>query len=52
MNEHEIDFYTKTEIDETLGGLSFLKLTQEEYDEIEEPDENTVYIIVEGAAEE
>lgn len=29
-----------------LDGLKFLKLTQAEYDEIEEPDENTVYIIV------
>lgn len=29
-----------------LDGLKFLKLTQEEYDEIEEPDEDTIYIIV------
>lgn len=33
-------------VDTKLDGLSLLKLTQEEYDEIEEPDENTVYIIV------
>ena len=34
-----------------LDGLKFLKLTQEEYDEIEEPDEDTVYIIVPAAEE-
>lgn len=42
----ELDFYTKTEINEMLGGLSFVKLTQTEYDSIENPDDDTVYIIV------
>ena len=28
------------------GGLSFMKLTQEQYDDIDNPDPNTVYIIV------
>ena len=32
-----------------LDGLKLLRLTQEEYDEIEEPDEDTIYIIVPAA---
>ena len=35
-----------TNITTALDGLKFMKLTQAEYDEIEVPDENTVYIIV------
>ena len=32
-----------------LGGLAFMKLTQEEYDQIETPLDNVVYIIVEDS---
>lgn len=42
----DFDFYTKEEINTMLDGLSFVKCTQAEYDAIENPDENTVYIIV------
>lgn len=40
------DFYTKQEINAMLGGLCFVKCTQAEYDELDPPDPNTVYIIV------
>lgn len=40
------NYYTKTEINSFLNGLKFIALTQAEYDEIENPDENTLYIIV------
>lgn len=48
MDEQYIDFHTKGEINQMLGGLSFVKCTQEQYDDMEEHDPNTVYFIVEG----
>lgn len=33
-------------LQDAIGGLKFMKLTQAQYDEIANPDENTVYIIV------
>lgn len=42
----DFDFYTKAEINAMLGGLSFVKCTQAEYDAMETHDTNTVYIIV------
>lgn len=38
-------------VDEKLDGLSFMKLTQAEYDEIDTPDPDTVYIIVSATTE-
>lgn len=40
------DYYTKTQIDTKLGGLNFVKCTQDEYDEMETHNPNTVYFIV------
>lgn len=48
----DIDFYTKQETNVILGGLSFMKCTQEEYDNMEEHDANTVYFIVEEPEQE
>lgn len=42
------DYYTKSEINTRLGGLSFVKCTQTEYDNMSSHDENTVYIITGG----
>ena len=39
-------YYTSAQVDSRLGGLSFVKLTQAEYDLIPSPAANTVYIIV------
>lgn len=39
------NYYTKTEVDTALGGLSFVKLTQIEYDALVTKDDNTVYFI-------
>lgn len=41
------EIYTANEIDTMLGGLKFMQCTQAEYDALDPPDENTVYIIVE-----
>lgn len=40
-----------TAIQTAMHGLSFMKLTQAEYDAITNPDENTVYIIVSASEE-
>ena len=42
----ELDIYTKSEMNARLDDLTFVKCTQAEYDAIETPDTNTVYIIV------
>lgn len=42
-----LDFYTKSQIDEKLGGLKFTKLTKAEYDAIT-PDADTVYFVIDG----
>lgn len=39
------NYYTKTEVDTILDGLSFVKLTQAEYDDLTTKDDNTVYFI-------
>lgn len=49
--KYEIEYYVDnsvkmTELENKFGGLSFVKLTQEEYDNITFPDPNTVYFIV------
>lgn len=48
----DFDFYTKQEINAMLGGLSFVKCTQDEYDAMESHDANTVYFIVEEVTTE
>ena len=44
MDEKYMDFYTKAEIDTMLGGLSFAKISQAEFESIT-PDANTVYFV-------
>lgn len=39
--------YSATDIDKMLNGLTFVKLTQPEYEAMETHDSNTVYIITE-----
>ena len=44
--ENELETLDVNDIQNRLGGLSFLKRTQDQYNAIASPDENTVYIIV------
>jgi hypothetical protein len=41
-------FVTDEILNARLGGLTLAKITQSDYDSLESPDENTVYIITEG----
>lgn len=45
MDEKFMDFYTKAEINEMLGGMNFKKLSQEEFDAIINKDPNTIYYV-------
>lgn len=44
-NEKYMDFYTKSEIDAMLNGLSFIKMTKDAYDALTTYDPNTVYYV-------
>ena len=39
------DFYTKHEINETLNGLSFEKISQLEFDNLQTKNPNTIYYV-------
>lgn len=39
------EYYNKTEIDTRLGGLSFERITKEDFDNLETKDPNTIYFV-------
>lgn len=45
MNEQYMDFYTKGEINAMLDGLSFQKISQEDFDALTTKDANTIYYV-------
>lgn len=45
MAEKFMDFYTKAEINAMLGGLSFCKISKDDYDALTTKDENTIYYV-------
>lgn len=45
MDEKYMDFYTKAEINAMLGGLSFTKISQADFDALITKDANTIYFV-------
>lgn len=45
MEEKFMDFYTKAEIDAMLNGLSFMKISKADFDEIAEKSPDTIYYV-------
>lgn len=45
MDEKYMDFYTKAEINAMLGGLSFMKISQADFDALTTKDANTIYFV-------
>lgn len=44
-DEKYMDFYTKSEINAMLNGLSFIKMSKDDYDALTTYDANTVYYV-------
>ena len=44
-DEKYMDFYTKSEIDAMLNGLTFIKMAKEDFDALETKDPNTNYYV-------
>ena len=40
-----MDFYTKSEINAMLNGLSFIKMSKEDYEALQTVDPNTIYYV-------
>ena len=50
MDEMQLDFYTKSEVDGKLGGLKLLKLSKAAYEALTTKDENTFYIVIDSGS--
>lgn len=43
-----MDFYTKSEINAMLNGLSFIRMSKADYEALPTVDPNTIYYVVDG----
>ena len=48
MDEQNIDFYTKEEVNERLGNMSFELLTKTAYEALAAKDPDTLYTVTDG----
>lgn len=45
MDEMQLDFYTKTEVDEKFGGMVIEKISKTDFDALTTKDPDTIYFV-------
>lgn len=51
MDEMQLDFYTKTEVDEKFGGMVIEKISKADFDALTTKDPNTIYFVYDDSGQ-